>query len=147
VTDGGADSGSWKSPGITCGKDEDGTIDYCAPSSNICCARSAIGGGGGGNKSYECVASNPFNACQGGTAIACDDASDCPNNQICCGIFDQNWGYRSVQCQATCNSSPIPNTAPVRFCDPNAPTDQCAGTGKNCLASDSLKGGGFFVCK
>ncbi len=109
--------------------------------------RGNSGGGtsGGGDKSYECVASASLGACQGGTTIRCDDRSDCPTNQVCCGVFDQNWGYRSVQCQTACTTSPIPNTTAVRFCDPKAPTDECTAIGKNCEPSGSLAG--FHVCK
>jgi hypothetical protein len=44
-----------------------------------------------------------------------------------------------------CNGSPIPNTTTVRFCDPKAPTDECAEIGKACTVSGSLDG--FHVCK
>ena len=89
--------------------------------------------------------SNGLAACVGGQPIKCDDRSDCPSGQVCCGAFDQNQGYRSVQCATSCTNSPIPGTTAVRFCDPDAPVDECASIGKTCTASGSLQG--YSVCK
>jgi hypothetical protein len=83
--------------------------------------------------------------CAGGQQIRCDDRTDCPAGQVCCGAFDQNQGYRGVQCATSCTNSPIPGLSPVRFCDGDAPTDECAEIGKKCTASGSLPG--FHVCK
>ena len=117
---------------------------YCATASNICCAHS--GGPGSGGKTFACVTNaNPLQTCQDGQQIRCDDRSDCPSGQVCCGAFDQNQGYRAVVCALTCATSPIAGLSPVRFCDPNAPTDECAEIGKTCTASGSLLG--FHVCK
>jgi hypothetical protein len=71
--------------------------------------------------------------------------TDCPAGQVCCGAFDTQAGYQRTQCQATCNDSPVPGLAPVRFCDGNAPIDECVEIGKKCGASASLPG--FHVCK
>lgn len=129
----------WKSPGIFCGEDPAGADVYCPTASQICCAQ-----GDPGNRSFECVAGG-IAACAVGTAIRCDDRTDCPSGQVCCGFFSQNAGYRGVACQTSCNSSPIPNTTTVRFCDPNAPHDECAEIGKVCTPSGSLSG--YDVCK
>ncbi|MDB4933762.1 MAG: hypothetical protein JWP87_734 [Labilithrix sp.] len=110
----------------------------------MCCRQGF--GGDPGDGSFECVSSgNPLQSCQGGQQIKCDDRTDCPTGQVCCGAFDSNQGYRSVQCAPSCNNSPIPGLQPVRFCDPNAPVDECAEIMKTCTASGSLPG--FHVCK
>jgi hypothetical protein len=110
--------------------------------------RSTFSGGGGGggdnHKSFECVA-NSGGACQGGTPLRCNDQSDCASGQVCCGAFDQNFGYRSASCATSCTSSSIPGTTPVRFCDPDAPVDECTSIGKSCTSSSSLPG--FSICK
>ena len=147
VKDAGTDSApAWKSPGVYCGADLAGDDVYCTPGTSLCCARSFSGGGGGGDNhdSYECTANNA-GACQGGAPIRCNDRTDCAAGQVCCGAFDPNEGYRSVQCQTSCNSTPIPGTTPVRFCDPDAPVDECTSIGKTCTASGSLPG--FSICK
>ena len=127
------------SPGIFCGEDGAGNGKYC-PTAGFCCARR-----NDGNLSFECLNGNPLGQCIGGSAVRCDDRSDCPGTQVCCGSFDQNLGYRGIQCASNCNSSPIPGFQAVRFCDANAPTDECASIGKTCTPSGSLDG--FSVCK
>jgi hypothetical protein len=139
VKDAGTDA-SVHTGSVYCGQDEDGTVVSCTSPAKLCCARYQ----GGGSKSFEC-ASSGLGSCAGGIAIKCDDGSDCPSGQICCGAFDQNLGYRQVQCQTTCNTPPLPNTSPVRFCDLDAATDECTSIGKVCTASGSLPG--FSVCK
>ena len=109
------------------------------------CAFAAKYREGGGNFSFECLSGNAVGQCIAGTTIRCDDKSDCPGTQVCCGSFDSNLGYRGIQCAANCNASPIPGLQPVRFCDANAPVDECASIGKACTASGSLDG--FHVCK
>jgi hypothetical protein len=79
-----------------------------------------------------------------GLAIHCDDRTDCPGSQVCCGAFDKNSGYRQVECANDCNSTP-PGTSGVRLCDPSAPTDECAAIGGSCQPSGSLPG--YHVCK
>lgn len=127
----------WKSPGIFCGVDQDDNALYCT-GSTYCCGRLDS------NVALSCTASSGPGECAGGAPIRCDDRTDCPGTQVCCGQFDQGTGYRSVKCQATCNDSPTSNQA-VRFCDPNAPVDECNETGKVCTLSGSLEG--FHVCK
>ena len=83
--------------------------------------------------------------CAGGTPVRCDDRTDCPSNQVCCGSFEEHSGYSTVQCQPNCNGSPIPSVTTVRFCDPHAPADECADIAKVCRPSGSLDG--FHVCK
>lgn len=128
------------SPGILCGEAAGANV-YCPTATKICCAKRQDG-----DFNFQCVSNiNPFQACGVGTQIKCDDRSDCPAGQVCCGAFDQNSGYRGVQCATSCNNSPIPGLQPVRFCDPNAPIDECADVGKACEASGTLDG--FSVCK
>jgi hypothetical protein len=80
-----------------------------------------------------------------GLSIPCDDKTDCPGGQVCCGSFDQNTGYKSVSCQSSCGPGPIPGTTGVRLCDPSNPIDECASIGASCQASGSLHG--YYVCK
>ena len=94
---------------------------------------------------FSCTATNGIAECIGGTPIRCDDRSDCPSNQVCCGSFEQNSGYKSVQCQASCNGSPIPSVTTVRLCDPTTVLDECLEIGLVCTPSGSLDG--FHVCK
>jgi hypothetical protein len=82
-------------------------------------------------------------ACQGGLAIKCDDQTDCPTGNVCCGMFDENFGYKSVSCSLACvNAGSI---KAVRFCDQDATTDECTAIGKTCQWSGSLPG--YSVCK
>ena len=74
---------------------------------SLCCARYTSGGDGPSNRTFECVA-NGAAACVGGQKIACDDRTDCPSGQVCCGAFDNNQGYRAVQCAASCNAARSP---------------------------------------
>ena len=108
----------------------------CTAGSQICCGSWKSDG----KFSYGCEA-NGFLACAGGTTIACDDSSDCPSGQVCCGALSNN-RYTSVECKATCTNS-IGSRA-VRFCDPKAAVDECAAIGKTCTASQSLPG--YHVC-
>jgi hypothetical protein len=82
-------------------------------------------------------------ACQGGLAIKCDDQTDCAFGQVCCGMFDENSGYKSVSCSPACVN--IGSTKAVRFCDQNAASDECTAIGKTCQWSGSLPGSS--VCK
>ena len=138
MKDSGTDSGGggYKSPGIYCGDDAADDAVYCT-GTNFCCAR-----GFGETRSFTCTAPGVA-ACAGGLNIKCDDRTDCPSGQLCCATFDNNIGYRDVQCKATCTASP--GTTAVRFCDPNAPTDECTSEGKACTPSGSLDG--FSYCK
>ena len=122
-----------------CGADPGGGSVYCTPSSSFCCARQ------NNDPAFECLNGGTFGQCVGGLTIKCDDRTDCPGSQVCCGTFDQATGYRNVQCQPDCNGSPIPGQSTVRFCAANAPTDECAAIGKACLPSGSLPG--FHICK
>jgi hypothetical protein len=77
-----------------------------------------------------------------GLSIGCDDSADCSSGQVCCGQL-ANDGYRSVQCQSSCDNG-IGTTA-VRFCDAGAATDECDAIGKTCLPSTRLPG--YSVCQ
>lgn len=138
---GGSSSGDagppkWKSPGIFCGTNDAGDV-YCPTATDLCCAHPRRDG-----DQFQCVASGAT-SCATGVSIHCDDRTDCPSGQVCCATFDPNFGYRSVQCQTQCTTN-IPNTTSVRFCDPNAPVDECAAIGRTCTPSGSLDG--FSYC-
>ena len=134
--DAGTDAG-WKSDGIHCGKGPGGGDQWCSPQTHVCCAERNFAQG----LELSCAGSDPA-ACPTGTAIGCDDRTDCPSGQVCCGMLDQG-GYTSVTCSASCNSAAGLQAA--RFCDPSAPVDECAEDGKKCEGSQSLPG--YFVCK
>jgi hypothetical protein len=122
---------------IFCGKTNT-TTTTCNAKTEVCCG-SWNGGWGGPN--FECEPAGVM-ACAGGTKIACDESSDCPTGQICCGSLD-NSGYTDVACRPTCNSTP--GIRAVRFCNPDATTDECAAVGQYCGNSQSLPG--FHVCR
>ena len=134
---GGVDAGLPPGTGIYCG--EVGGVDtFCNPDSQVCCANAASG--------YQCKQNGIISPCTGNSlTIGCNDKTDCGFNQVCCGAFGQNSGYKSVGCALNCNNSPIPGLTAVRFCDKNAAVDECAETGKVCSPSGSLPG--FSVCK
>jgi len=141
--DGGVDGGKpavdagppWKSPGVTCGVTGSGAKAYCT-GNKLCCVTLDE------NVEWEfaCVSASSASACQDGRKMRCDDRTDCPQGQVCCATFEQGFGYRSSQCQASCASTPPPGTSFVRFCDPKAPVDECVALGKACKASQSLDG-------
>ena len=123
-------------PGIYCGADNNSQAVFCSTKSQECCGTKSLGDP---NVSYACVANG--GSCSG-IPIHCDDRTDCPSTQVCCGAFDQMAGYLSVECKNACNSTG--STAGVRMCDPNAATDECASIGKTCSQSGSLTG--FYRC-
>lgn len=94
-----------------------------------------------GEVQYKCEDLGFIN-CVADRTIQCDDRSDCPGNQVCCGRFDEE-GYTGVSCRADCND--IPGVQAVRFCSPTAAPDECAEIGKTCQKSQSLPG--YYVCK
>lgn len=121
-------------PGIFCGM-SGGADVFCAVGTQECCA-SPNGGGG----AFEC---RPHGAsCSGGVPINCDDGADCPG-QVCCGVFSQTTGYKSLSCMTAC-VSPSPSEQYVRFCDPAVVPDEC-GPLKSCKASTGLTG--FYRCE
>lgn len=136
--DAGADAG-WTSTGkgIWCGEDQNGDGVYCsAPSKECCVTRDGTG------PDYECTASSVVGTCQG-LDIKCDDHTDCASGQVCCGIFENNVGYKSVQCMPTCTAGG--DAVAVRFCDPYAAKDECESIGKSCQWSQSLSG--YGICR
>lgn len=136
---GASDAGPAKT-GIWCGKDNDGDNVYCA-SGTVCCSKQY----GPGGPSKTCSGAGPFAGCpNNGIPIGCDDKSDCPSGQVCCGTFEENSGYHSVQCMPTCTAVGN-NFRAVRFCDPNAAVDECAAIGRKCGWSQSLVG--YGICK
>jgi hypothetical protein len=110
----------------------------CAAKTEVCCGS----WGRSGKPSFECEEAG-FVACAGGTSIGCDDRTDCPTGQVCCGTLEDNSGYTSVACKSSCNSSP--GLRAVRFCDATAVVDECASIGKYCGPSQSLPG--YNVCR
>ena len=115
-----------------------GGAKSCTAGAEICC-RSWFGQG---PPTYACEPAG-FVACAAGTSIACDDETDCPNGQVCCGTLEQNSGYTSVACKNSCNS--LPGLRSVRFCDPKAAVDECVAAGMFCGPSQSLPG--YYVCR
>jgi len=126
---------------VFCGTNDDGDAVHCTPNAQLCCSQRDDGA-----RTFTCMTSNPT-ACTfpGSTAIRCDDRTDCPANQVCCGAFSQQTGYRSVQCQATCDGTVVPGLTAVRFCSLKAAVDECAEIGRTCTPSGSLEGYGY--CK
>ncbi|MDF2691966.1 MAG: hypothetical protein K0S65_349 [Labilithrix sp.] len=143
---GGSSSGGPKDSGpppttpaatIFCGSN-DGTTTSCNAGTEVCCGSTI----GWGEPSFECEPAG-FVACAGAMKIACDDRTDCPTGQVCCGTLEDNSGYTSVECKKTCTS--VPGLRAVRFCDPDATVDECAALGQQCENSQSLPG--FHVCR
>ena len=142
---GGSTSGGVKDAGgppatggsIHCGTSAPGAT-ACSAGAEVCCGTWTKP-----NKvQFACEPAGPL-ACAGGRTIACDDRTDCPAGQVCCGTLEEYSGYTSVQCKTTCTSPP--GTRAVRFCDPDAPIDECAQLGKYCGPSQSLPG--YNVCR
>ncbi len=121
---------------IHCGSSGSGSTAACSAATEVCCAYF-----GNGPIDLACEPSGPT-ACMDGITIACDDRSDCPANEVCCGTLEDNSGYSSVECRPTCVSSP--GVRAVRFCDPKAVPSECP-SGSVCGQSQSLPG--FYVCK
>ena len=136
--DAGKDSAPPPAPGasIYCGQTVPGTT--CNAGSQICCGR-----WNGSNKPKFACEPTGLVACAGGTDIACDDRTDCPAGQVCCGTLPDGSGYTSVGCKTTCNN--FPGVRAVRFCDPKAAVDECAAIGQFCGPSQSLPG--YNVCR
>ncbi len=137
---GGSSSGGPLTPEIYCGK-ENGNPRICAGGSSCCAKRT-----NGGALQYACVpptGAGGVGQCTG-ALIRCDSAADCTGGQVCCGSFEQTFGYKSVQCQPQCVTQ-IPGVTMVQMCDPAAAVDECAAKGLQCEPSGSLIG--FFICK
>lgn len=139
TTDAGVSDAGSANKGIWCGEDNSGDDVYCS-AGTACCA-----GKGPGGPSLKCSAGGGITACPiGNLAIRCDDQTDCPGGQVCCGMFSEQTGYQSIQCASSCNS--VGNTIrAVRFCDPKAAVDECQAIGKTCGWSQGLPG--YGICK
>jgi hypothetical protein len=126
-------------PGISCGSGTVGEIN-CATTLQYCCATP-----NGASVNFDCKLST-VSACAG-LRIVCDDSADCPGNQFCCGTYEQNVGYTKVDCRgnAACGATTA-TTSFVRFCDPKASPDECAGVGKTC-SQQSTTLPGYYYCK
>jgi hypothetical protein len=134
----GSPDGSVKPPiagYIPCGS----STNACNAKTQACCIKQ------GTPPDLECKTLNGGgNACSGGALPArCNDRSDCPLGQVCCGMLDDNEGYLSVQCRLTCIGGN--NVTAVRFCELGALTDECFDIGKQCAPSQRLPG--FGVCQ
>ena len=145
-TSGGTSSGGPKDAGTDAASPKAATI-YCGggPGAKKCTAGAEVCCGswfGRGSPTYECEPAGLI-ACAVGTSIACDDKTDCPNGQVCCGTLEENSGYTSVECRNKCNN--FGGLRAVRFCDPNAANDECAAIGMYCGPSQSLPG--YYVCR
>jgi hypothetical protein len=108
----------------------------CEAGSQVCCASVKDTG-----STYQCKPAAP-GACPGALRIACDDRTDCPADQICCGMLVTGVGYSAIECKSSCNS--VPGVRAVHFCDPEAPFDECIDYGGVCIPSQSVPG--YFVC-
>jgi hypothetical protein len=107
--------------------------DACNAGSEYCCASYA----GQGKAKLECqstLLSVPLPLCNG-VKLACDDQSDCPSGQVCCGTVD-NGKVAGTSCRASCQGG-------ARLCDPKAAVDECAASDMKCGSSNLLDGYGF----
>lgn len=64
----------------------------------------------------------PGGNCAGATQTFCDEAANCPNNQLCCGFVGAGGGYATT-CEPACTGNA------VQFCHGNA---EC-GSGGPCV--------------
>jgi hypothetical protein len=137
VKDAGPDVAPYTSPGIRCGTDQAGAGVYCPTASEMCCARRD-----NGDVELACVSTKkPDETCGGARVqIRCDDQTDCPTGQVCCGAYQPLTGYRGVACATSCNDGDVPGFLGVRFCDAKAPVDECAAIGLACTPSKGLDG-------
>jgi hypothetical protein len=148
-TSGGTSSGGTKDAGadtstppgggsVACPATGPGAKTSCTPGTEICCGPTT----GWGDPKFRCEAASLL-ACAAGMKIACDDSTDCPTGQVCCGSLRNNGGYTSVECKKTCEN--MPGLRAVRFCDPKAAVDECDALGQHCEPSQSLAG--YHVCR
>jgi len=96
---------------------------------------------GWGSDEFECEPAGKL-ACVTRSSLACDDGSDCPSGQVCCGRRERRTGYTKVECRTECKDGP--GIRAMQFCDPNAENDECAPSGKQCVPSDVMPG--YHVC-
>jgi hypothetical protein len=113
-----------------------GAKKTCQAKTEVCCV------GWGPDAEFECEAAGTL-ACLARTSIACDDGSDCPSGEVCCGWREDRTGYMKVECRATCKAGPAMRA--VQLCAPNTAQDECAPSGKQCVPSDVLPG--YHVCR
>jgi len=132
------DSGP-KDPGVLCYTQYQPPVStYCKAGTELCCIKQAASA---------CVASSQSAGCLQGTRMSCDDEADCNPGSVCCGsinqIANQPPYYTEIKCAATCA---VNNQVPGfrRFCDPNAPVDECTSLGLTCIASTVLPG--YYAC-
>lgn len=125
----------WKSPGIACSKNEAGVAQYCEAPAEVCCLTLE-------NHTNVKAACKTDQACDG-LDVQCDDETDCPNGQLCCGILARD-GSRGVLCKPSCTTNQ-PDRLAFRMCDPLAPIDPCKAIGKTCKRGDGFSG--YYVCE
>jgi hypothetical protein len=130
-----------QTPGILCGTKDGVDVDCPIAAGSHCCAASA--------KevppfTFECKTSvNDPQNCPTDLLIECDDRTDCPAGNVCCGSLTGNPSSDFLQCQmgSSClNIPPLQNAS--RFCDPRAAIDECVEEGKTCGPSAKLPGYG-----
>lgn len=141
--DAGVDSGAGVDAGpppstetIPCGQ-ANGNVLTCNVGTQVCCATFSDTG----KTTFACKPAGA-NACGTSVKITCNGESDCPTDQICCGLLSQVTGYSSIECRSSCNSGP--GVRAVHFCDPAALVDECIGYGGTCIKSQSVPG--YHVC-
>lgn len=131
------DTGTASAPPPSSGTIFCGAEESCSPGGEVCCRSQ-----NGWSKPTSTCEPSGLLSCPNGTAIACDDRTDCPSGHVCCGTLQGAFGYASVACKTKCENAP--GVRAVRFCDPNAAIDECAEIGKSCTSSRSLAG--YHVC-
>jgi hypothetical protein len=69
----------------------------------------------------------PIGSCTGALRLACDDETDCPSGQICCGLLtNDGWALKQSACASPASCS-FPGN--VYLCDPTAERPGCADGG------------------
>lgn len=136
-TDAGKDAGAPTGPVIHCGQGSSSQL--CSVNQEICCV--SLDPNSSHIASYACEEDSSL-ACANGIPVECDDTSDCPAAQFCCGTLGSNSRYESVFCSPTCDSET--NLTRVQFCDPKLSVSDCP-TGTLCVQSISMPG--FSVCQ
>jgi hypothetical protein len=107
----------------------------------VCCRRGGVGG-----FSYACGAPT---ACTGvgSLAIVCDDASDCPTGQVCCGAIVGGPGGIGVVNKIGCLApGSCPASSNTVLCDPPGATgNPICYTGTTCKMSMTTMPG-YNIC-
>ena len=116
----------------------------CPTATDVCCVSLESGIGTDQNPAYECKKAGLL-PCLGTNKFACDDTTDCPSGQICCGSFDQSGTHGSTECRTASQCKSQGSSRVGILCDPSAAPDQCSGFGMACEESVTLPG--YYVCR